>query len=260
MNDFRNILKEQRREFDHPEIEYQALLAEHYNKDPLSAFPMLVTLRDELEQFLENRKFEIDCDLKEIMSLANRHLNADPSSSFEDCMDKIENALNEQVRNPQPDLYDTVNDLVAKFERIDSSSKVWFLDQARVLIDTFVTDTKDYRNTLILRNTAFKVVNTILRFSFPLKLELDKNLIHTDAYIEEILTEKPHKVEIYTWYGEIKHGGKKVVEAFYELQDLLKEKDLDMSDYFTTETPENFDSAYRSYLKKRKLNSDKKGK
>ncbi|MBO6793546.1 MAG: hypothetical protein JJ895_06530 [Balneolaceae bacterium] len=258
--DFKEIRKAQLRDFEHPEIEYNQILVKHYNNDPLKAFPMLVMLRDELKIFISDRENELKSHVTDIQFEAKRYLKEEDKIFYDRIVDGIGSILHNQIKNPTPNLYYEVEFFIEE----NASDNHWIYNrfpyESSSMIVEFEIDTKYFRRSLALYNVAFGLVRDILLHSLPVKFELDKRQINEDAYTVEIPVEKPHRDEIYKWFGELRHNSNNnIEEAFSKLCSLITERGLELSEYIKTDTPENFDRAYRKFLNKRNKGSDNKG-
>jgi hypothetical protein len=59
---------------------------------------------------------------------------------------------------------------------------------------------------------------------------------------------KPHKHELFLFYGKLRDEGAK--KAFTEMENLIEYLGLKSEDYYSTDTPENFDRAFTDWQKR----------
>jgi|GEM_PF-4721436 len=108
----------------------------------------------------------------------------------------------------------------------------------------------------LLKMKKFKFTGNRVGLNYFLEDYEDMREGNIKAKIEKhSISIKPDKDEVYLFYSKIRPKGVRI--AFYEMENFLKDLNLNSKDYYKTDTPENFDKAYRDWYEKiMKENSD----
>ena len=229
---------------------YTNHFVQYYNKDELNAFSTIVKYRDESERRVSEILNEIDYEIKKLISEFQNY--RDKENSFQ-ILSELKPHLLSLKNKPDLTIINTYKDLVEEYGG-DSNNKInqSIIDNAHGLIEELIHKSYTLKKIKIIKGTASLFVNDIIDLGFPLRIDKEKiQYIMRDIDISPPDT-KPSKDEIYNWYSiHLSSHDNNAEKAFDALISEILFKGLKVEDYIKTDTPENFNRSYRSWLNKK---------
>jgi len=221
-------------------------------KECFKAFTAIVTYRNESIRRIDELKGEIDDLINEVeKELRNYRVQDEQKYDRHEVFFELKPYLESLKDKPNNRLWNIFKEIL-EHEGLyfDCEINRTIIGNVEGYLDSLYRKSYDLNKVIIIKSTAALFIDEIIDLGAPFEFKGKT----THAFIRSLFPNKeinlPTKDTIYEWYGQLKTESDNKAEAFDKLQTEIAAQGLESSEYYTTDDPDNFDKAYREWLKR----------